>query len=36
MTGFRVAQAGAQELNGNKPELTTFDKVISGGMPVGA
>lgn len=36
MTGFRVAKAGAQELFGIKPDLSTFGKVIGGGMPVGA
>ena len=36
MTGFRVARGGAQELYGIKPDLTTFGKVIGGGLPVGA
>jgi glutamate-1-semialdehyde 2,1-aminomutase len=36
MTGFRVALAGAQGLFGIKPDLSTFGKVIGGGMPVGA
>jgi glutamate-1-semialdehyde 2,1-aminomutase len=36
MTGFRVAMGGAQELFGIKPDLTTFGKIIGGGMPVGA
>ena len=36
MTGFRVALGGAQELYGVKPDLTTFGKVIGGGLPVGA
>lgn len=36
MTGFRVALGGAQALYGIKPDLTTFGKVIGGGMPVGA
>lgn len=36
MTGFRVAMGGAQELYGVKPDLTTFGKVIGGGLPVGA
>ena len=36
MTGFRVAQGGAQALYGVKPDLTTLGKVIGGGMPVGA
>ena len=36
MTGFRVALAGAQGLFGVTPDLSTFGKVIGGGMPVGA
>jgi glutamate-1-semialdehyde 2,1-aminomutase len=36
MTGFRVAYGGAQELYGIKPDLTTFGKIIGGGLPVGA
>jgi glutamate-1-semialdehyde 2,1-aminomutase len=36
MTGFRVAYGGAQELFGIKPDLTTFGKIIGGGLPVGA
>ena len=36
MTGFRVAKGGAQELYGVTPDLTTFGKVIGGGLPVGA
>ena len=36
MTGFRVAFGGAQELFGIKPDLSTFGKVIGGGLPVGA
>jgi glutamate-1-semialdehyde 2,1-aminomutase len=36
MSGFRVAKGGAQELYGVKPDLTTFGKVIGGGLPVGA
>ena len=36
MTGFRVAKGGAQALYGVKPDLTTFGKVIGGGLPVGA
>jgi len=36
MTGFRVALAGAQGLYGVVPDLSTFGKVIGGGMPVGA
>ena len=36
MTGFRVALGGAQARYGVTPDLTTFGKVIGGGMPVGA
>jgi len=36
MTGFRVAQGGAQELFKIKADLTTLGKIIGGGMPVGA
>lgn len=36
MTGFRVALGGAQSLYGVTPDLSTFGKVIGGGMPVGA
>ncbi|MGB9766788.1 MAG: glutamate-1-semialdehyde 2,1-aminomutase [Sulfurihydrogenibium sp.] len=36
MTGFRLAYGGAQELYGIEPDLTTFGKVIGGGLPVGA
>lgn len=36
MTGFRVALGGAQTLYGITPDLTTFGKIIGGGMPVGA
>jgi len=36
MTGFRVAQGGAQALYGVRPDLTTLGKIIGGGMPVGA
>ncbi|NNK32499.1 MAG: glutamate-1-semialdehyde 2,1-aminomutase, partial [Xanthomonadales bacterium] len=36
MTGFRVALSGAQGLYGVTPDLSTFGKVIGGGMPVGA
>jgi glutamate-1-semialdehyde 2,1-aminomutase len=35
MTGFRVAKGGAQELYGIKPDLSTFGKIIGGGLPVG-
>jgi glutamate-1-semialdehyde 2,1-aminomutase len=36
MTGFRVALGGAQALYDVCPDLTTFGKIIGGGMPVGA
>jgi glutamate-1-semialdehyde 2,1-aminomutase len=36
MTGFRVAQGGAQALYNVTPDLTTLGKIIGGGMPVGA
>ncbi len=36
MTGFRVAYGGAQSLLGIRPDLTTFGKIIGGGLPVGA
>ncbi|MBJ7575940.1 glutamate-1-semialdehyde 2,1-aminomutase [Luteimonas sp. MC1828] len=36
MTGFRVALGGAQARYGVVPDLSTFGKVIGGGMPVGA
>jgi glutamate-1-semialdehyde 2,1-aminomutase len=36
MTGFRLARGGAQELYGITPDLTTFGKIIGGGLPVGA
>jgi glutamate-1-semialdehyde 2,1-aminomutase len=36
MTGFRLARGGAQEIYGISPDLTTFGKIIGGGLPVGA
>ncbi len=36
MTGFRLARGGAQEIYGIEPDLTTFGKIIGGGLPVGA
>jgi glutamate-1-semialdehyde 2,1-aminomutase len=36
MTGFRLARGGAQERLGVRGDLTTFGKVIGGGLPVGA
>ena len=35
MTGFRVALGGAQAFYGVTPDLSTFGKIIGGGMPVG-
>ncbi|WP_454256186.1 glutamate-1-semialdehyde 2,1-aminomutase [Pseudomonas sp. Marseille-Q8238] len=35
MTGFRVALGGAQTHYGVTPDLSTFGKIIGGGMPVG-
>jgi glutamate-1-semialdehyde 2,1-aminomutase len=36
MTGFRLGLGGAQEMFGVRPDLTTFGKIIGGGLPVGA
>lgn len=36
MTGFRLAQGGAQAYFGVNADLVTYGKVIGGGMPVGA
>jgi glutamate-1-semialdehyde 2,1-aminomutase len=36
MTGFRVSYQGAQGVFGIKPDITTFGKIIGGGLPVGA
>ena len=36
ITGFRLAIDGAQGYYGVTPDLTTFGKIIGGGMPVGA
>ena len=36
ITGFRVAYGGAQETTGVTPDLTTFGKVIGGGLNIGA
>ena len=33
ITGFRLALGGAQELFGIRPDLTTFGKIVGGGMP---
>ena len=36
ITGFRLKIDGAQGYFGVRPDLTTFGKIIGGGMPVGA
>lgn len=36
MTGFRVGPGSAQGLFGIVPDLSTFGKVVGGGMPLGA
>jgi glutamate-1-semialdehyde 2,1-aminomutase len=36
MTGFRLAPGGAQQRFGIAPDLSTFGKIIGGGLPVGA
>jgi glutamate-1-semialdehyde 2,1-aminomutase len=36
ITGFRLALGGAQELFGQRPDLTVFGKIVGGGLPVGA
>jgi len=36
MTGFRLALGGAQQLFGEKPDLTVLGKIVGGGLPVGA
>jgi glutamate-1-semialdehyde 2,1-aminomutase len=36
MTGFRLSGGGAQQVLGIRPDLTTFGKIIGGGLPVGA
>jgi len=36
ITGFRLGAGGAQAACGVTPDLTTFGKVIGGGLPIGA
>lgn len=36
ITGFRIGLHCAQDFFGIKPDMTTFGKIIGGGMPVGA
>ncbi len=36
MTGFRIAQGGAQERYGVKADMVTYGKIIGAGLPVGA
>ncbi len=36
MTGFRVSAGGVQEVLNLSPDLSTFGKIIGGGLPVGA
>jgi glutamate-1-semialdehyde 2,1-aminomutase len=36
VTGFRLGLAGAQGRFGVQPDLTTFGKIIGGGLPIGA
>jgi len=36
ITGFRVARSGAQGVFGVRPDLSSFGKIIGGGLPVGA
>ena len=36
ITGFRIGEGGAQAMYAVTPDLTTFGKVIGGGLPIGA
>ena len=36
ISGFRVGSGGAQAMYGVQPDVTTFGKVIGGGLPIGA
>jgi len=35
ITGFRLAEGGAQEYYGVTPDLVTFGKILGGGFPIG-
>jgi glutamate-1-semialdehyde 2,1-aminomutase len=36
MTGFRLSPGGAQSLYNVRPDITTFGKIVGGGLPIGA
>ena len=36
ITGFRLHNGAANSFSGSKPDLTTFGKIIGGGLPVAA
>jgi glutamate-1-semialdehyde 2,1-aminomutase len=36
ISGFRVARGGAQELYGERPDLTILGKIVGGGLPLAA
>ena len=36
ITGFRLAEGGAQEYYGVTPDLVTYGKILGGGFPIGA
>ena len=36
VTGFRLGLGGAQAAFGIRPDLTTFGKIVGGGLPIGA
>ena len=36
ITGYRLGIGGAQVMFGVKPDITTFGKIIGGGLPIGA